>query len=229
MECRRHASSTSTEDYYVVLGLKPTATQSEVKNAFYSLSKQFHPDRNPEVSQEFFQNIVNAYEILGNRTKREVYDLSRRPVSRRSPVPGFNPYSRPQTRRKQFEDLDLTFEDFQEFQHKVRNRSTTADDVPNQFFREWGSKKFKARKGEDVFSTYSTYRDSYAAERERREQDLWQEQEKERAERERHVPEFEKQLKDVEHKLKSQASKRVVVYASASLVLILLASVFLLR
>nr|CDS29435.1 hydrocephalus inducing protein [Hymenolepis microstoma] len=65
----------ATEDIYKVLGVKQNATQREIKEAFYNLSKKYHPDiTGNSASSAQFQKIKNAYEILGDSSKRADYD-----------------------------------------------------------------------------------------------------------------------------------------------------------
>jgi molecular chaperone DnaJ len=66
-------------DPYRVLGIKPTATQDEVKRAYRQLAKRFHPDSQSEVADHDRIAQVNAaYEVLGDRLRRQVYDQVRR-------------------------------------------------------------------------------------------------------------------------------------------------------
>lgn len=58
---------------YARLGLTGSATQDEIKKAYYELSKKHHPDRN-DGSTTTFRSITEAYEILGNGTSRAEYD-----------------------------------------------------------------------------------------------------------------------------------------------------------
>lgn len=58
--------------YYTELGLSPKATQKEIKEAFYRLSKLHHPDRVPKSTE--FQKIAQAYEVLGSVSARKEYD-----------------------------------------------------------------------------------------------------------------------------------------------------------
>ena len=66
----------STVNHYDALGLSPNATNQEIKTAFYQLSKKFHPDVNPNDADAAtkFSIISNAYDILGDPTKRREYD-----------------------------------------------------------------------------------------------------------------------------------------------------------
>jgi len=77
---RNYRSSTpnfdETRDPYEVLGVAKDATKAEVKKAFHTLAKKYHPDANktdPGASEKF-KEISNAYEILGDEDKRKRYD-----------------------------------------------------------------------------------------------------------------------------------------------------------
>ena len=62
------ATAAPPVNYYKVLGLTPKATQTEIKAAYYKLTKIFHPDVNDDQSAdaaEKFRQITSAYEVLG--------------------------------------------------------------------------------------------------------------------------------------------------------------------
>ncbi|CCW63391.1 unnamed protein product [Phytomonas sp. EM1] len=66
------------QDFYAVLGLekeRDEATESEIKTAWRKLSKTYHPDVSGEANRKVYQRIQRAYEILGDRRKRKVYDI----------------------------------------------------------------------------------------------------------------------------------------------------------
>lgn len=65
--------STTTADYYSVLGVEPTASQEEVRAAYRRLAKQFHPDVNPD-GAEAFRLATDAYRVLSDPEMRERYD-----------------------------------------------------------------------------------------------------------------------------------------------------------
>ena len=63
-------------DYYEVLGVKRGATEQEVKSAYRSLAKEFHPDRNAgdKEAERRFKEVNEAYEVLSDDQKRAAYD-----------------------------------------------------------------------------------------------------------------------------------------------------------
>uniref|UniRef100_A0A914XR76 J domain-containing protein n=1 Tax=Plectus sambesii TaxID=2011161 RepID=A0A914XR76_9BILA len=66
------------EDFYKVLGVEKTATESQIKNAYRKLALKHHPDRNPgdHEAQEQFKKVSIAYAVLSDPNKRRQYDLS---------------------------------------------------------------------------------------------------------------------------------------------------------
>ncbi|KAK6166908.1 hypothetical protein SNE40_023510 [Patella caerulea] len=69
--------ATKSEDYYEILGVLKSATGQEIKKAYRRLALQWHPDKNPEKKVEAekkFKQIAEAYEVLSDAKKRDVYD-----------------------------------------------------------------------------------------------------------------------------------------------------------
>ena len=67
----------SGEDYYKLLGVSRNASKGEIKRAFKKLSLKYHPDKNkdnPEAAKAKFIKIANAYEVLTDDKKRDIYN-----------------------------------------------------------------------------------------------------------------------------------------------------------
>ena len=63
------------KDYYEVLGVSKTATDSEIKSAFRKLAKKYHPDVSTEENaEEKFKECQEAYAVLSDPSKRKQYD-----------------------------------------------------------------------------------------------------------------------------------------------------------
>lgn len=63
------------KDYYQILGLKKDASDAEIKSAYRKLARKYHPDVNKTKEAETkFKDINEAYEVLGDKQKRQRYD-----------------------------------------------------------------------------------------------------------------------------------------------------------
>jgi molecular chaperone DnaJ len=64
------------QDYYHILGVARNASADEIKKAYRKLALQYHPDRNPgnKDAEDKFKEAAEAYEVLGDQTKRQRYD-----------------------------------------------------------------------------------------------------------------------------------------------------------
>jgi len=63
------------KDYYETLGIKRDASEAEVKSAYRKLARKYHPDVNKtKEAEEKFKEINEAYEVLGDKQKRQRYD-----------------------------------------------------------------------------------------------------------------------------------------------------------
>lgn len=63
-------------DYYEVLGIDKTADEATIKKAYRKLAMQYHPDKNPDnkEAEEKFKEASEAYEVLSDKEKRQLYD-----------------------------------------------------------------------------------------------------------------------------------------------------------
>lgn len=65
----------ANSDYYSLLGVSKNASKSEIKSAYRKLARSYHPDVNKEPgAEEKFKEISNAYEVLSDDEKRQIYD-----------------------------------------------------------------------------------------------------------------------------------------------------------
>lgn len=63
------------KDHYKTLQVESDASSTEIKEAYLNLSKLYHPDVNPDESaKRMFQELTEAYEVLGNEKGRHDYD-----------------------------------------------------------------------------------------------------------------------------------------------------------
>jgi DnaJ-class molecular chaperone len=64
------------EDYYKTLGVSRNASQADIQKAYRDLARKYHPDMNPDdkSATKKFQQIQQAFDVLNNPEKREMYD-----------------------------------------------------------------------------------------------------------------------------------------------------------
>lgn len=63
------------KDYYKILGISRNATDEDIKKAYRKLALKYHPDKNKaKDAEEKFKEVAEAYEVLSDKKKREIYD-----------------------------------------------------------------------------------------------------------------------------------------------------------
>jgi DnaJ-class molecular chaperone len=63
------------KDYYKTLGIQKGASDEDIKKAYRKLALKYHPDKNKAAdAEEKFKEIAEAYEVLSDKKKRDVYD-----------------------------------------------------------------------------------------------------------------------------------------------------------
>jgi curved DNA-binding protein len=144
------------KDLYASLGVSRTATAEELKKAYRTLTKKFHPDKNPgnKQAEERFKDVSTAYEVLSDPKRRALYDE----FGEMSLTQGFDPdraraYKQAQSRASsssRFVDSDTdVFEDLGD------PRQTQFDDFLSRLFgggrvRAEGSTRRGPRPGVDI-------------------------------------------------------------------------------
>lgn len=71
------SDSTAMKEYYEILGIPREATLEEIKSTYRQLALKYHPDKNPgdKLAEEQFKTISEAYQVLSDSEKRQLYDL----------------------------------------------------------------------------------------------------------------------------------------------------------
>jgi molecular chaperone DnaJ len=69
-------ATTTKQDYYDLLGVSRKAPVKEIRGAYRKLARKYHPDLNPgdKSAEEKFKQIQEAYEVLSDTKKRQMYD-----------------------------------------------------------------------------------------------------------------------------------------------------------
>ena len=69
-------ASPPKHDYYETLSVPRTASEEDIRKAYRKLARKYHPDLNPgdKSAEDRFKNVQEAYDILSDAKKRQMYD-----------------------------------------------------------------------------------------------------------------------------------------------------------
>eukprot|EP00359_Climacostomum_virens_P004596 CAMPEP_0204903082 /NCGR_PEP_ID=MMETSP1397-20131031/4041_1 /ASSEMBLY_ACC=CAM_ASM_000891 /TAXON_ID=49980 /ORGANISM="Climacostomum Climacostomum virens, Strain Stock W-24" /LENGTH=397 /DNA_ID=CAMNT_0052071665 /DNA_START=998 /DNA_END=2191 /DNA_ORIENTATION=+ len=139
---RSSAVLLANKDFYKLLGVPKTASDSEIKKAYFQLAKTLHPDVNKAAdAKEKFAAVSEAYETLSNKDKRQMYDTTGMTGDEQEQAGaagfggfdfgGFNPFAgfrQGPGQSPNFEDMFSDFKDFFE-QGREEKRNVRGDDI----------------------------------------------------------------------------------------------------
>jgi molecular chaperone DnaJ len=68
--------ASTKQDYYEILGVAKDAKEDDIRKAYRRLARKYHPDLNPgdKAAEERFKTVQEAYDVLSDTKKRQVYD-----------------------------------------------------------------------------------------------------------------------------------------------------------
>jgi len=135
------------EDYYDILGVDKDASKEEIKKAYRKKAKKYHPDKNPEntdEAREKFKKISEAYEVLADDEKRKRYDrYGKQGVKQEFSGGGFD--------WSDFSHRDEVEDIFSDLFGGGRRRSSGFEDLFSEFFGGTRrSRRPRKRRGRDL-------------------------------------------------------------------------------
>jgi curved DNA-binding protein CbpA len=131
------------KDYYQLLGISPSATKQEIKQAYRSKSLQWHPDRNPGVDvTAMMQDINEAYRILNDDISRARYDKEYEKFTQK------REQSRPISESPKYESWNYDYEvKDDDLRNDINEARKYAKDLVEEFFKNLKETSKAAAKG----------------------------------------------------------------------------------
>ncbi len=140
------------KDYYKILEVSRQADDTEIKKAFRRLAKKYHPDTNNgnEQAAQKFQEINEAYSVLGDADKRKAYDeggskedsVTGQTQSQRTKAAAGNPFTGFTAQNFKMDFGDMMFDELNKEKAKQAKQNAQMDfsDVSSQFASFFGFK-----------------------------------------------------------------------------------------
>src|SRR5690349_7182054 len=144
-------------DYYETLGIPRKADTEEIRKSYRKLARKYHPDLNPgdKVAEEHFKNVQEAYDVLSDAKKRQMYDQVG--FYSENGFPGAGPGGPGGGPHGPTPNMDFGGFDFSEFfregaTKETRERSSSGGfrDIFSHFFRGGGGEEGGPEKGTDL-------------------------------------------------------------------------------
>lgn len=131
------------KDYYQLLGISPSASKQEIKQAYRSKSLQWHPDRNPEVDvTAMMQDINEAYKILNGDISRARYDKEYEKFTQK------REHSKPKQESPKYESWNYDYEvNDDDLRNDINEARIYAKDLVDEFFKNFKETSKLAAKG----------------------------------------------------------------------------------
>lgn len=101
------------KDYYYFLGVPPDASEEDIKKAYRKLSLKYHPDKteNDVFFQNRFREVQEAYDTLGNKENRKVFDKNfKLPTANNTRPPFIKTFSANKIRAKLGEEIIINWQ-----------------------------------------------------------------------------------------------------------------------
>jgi tetratricopeptide (TPR) repeat protein len=86
-DAKKKEKEAKKRDYYKILDLKPDANENDIRKAYKKLALKWHPDRNNEsdeqrkMAEKTFRDINDAYTVLSDTKKKQMYDSGVDPLN----------------------------------------------------------------------------------------------------------------------------------------------------
>lgn len=146
------------KDYYKVLNVSTDATKDEIKKAFRSLAKKYHPDRNANDKEALrkFQEVNEAYEVLSNEEARKQYDNKRKSgFKESSKAEENNKKNKSSNGNKKYEDKSESMENLNKYFESFFGFNANTNDMNKDKLKNNKNPIDTSGMFESFFGTYS--------------------------------------------------------------------------